>query len=124
MHIWQIFRVSQEKLGHKVGWPELSNKLEAVFLPARGEDALLGDCLTIPIQTTYILPVENEATGYVVAAWLNSLPVRAYAVSFAEPAREIDHVPLVPKSRVKALQGPRYTSFDRLQKAKTLDDLF
>jgi hypothetical protein len=96
----------------------------AVFLPARGEDALLGDCLTIPIQTTYILPVENEATGYVVAAWLNSLPVRAYAVSFAERAREIDHVPLVPKSRVKALQGPRYTSFDRLQKAKTLDDLF
>jgi hypothetical protein len=59
----------------------------AVFLPARGEDALLGDCLTIPIQTTYILPVENEATGYVVAAWLNSLPVRAYAVSFAERAR-------------------------------------
>lgn len=47
-----------------------------------------------------------------------------FVVNFAEPAKEISHIPLVPKSRVKALQGPRYTSSDRLQNAKTLDDLF
>jgi hypothetical protein len=47
-----------------------------------------------------------------------------FVVNFAEPARKIDHIPLVPKSKVKALQGPRYTSFDRLQRAKTLDEVF
>jgi len=47
-----------------------------------------------------------------------------FVVNFAEPAKEIDPVPLVPKSRVKALQNARYTSFDRLQKAKNLDEVF
>ena len=47
-----------------------------------------------------------------------------FVVNFAEPAKEIGPVPLVPNSRIKALQNARYTSFDRLQKAKTLDDVF
>ena len=87
MPIWQIFRVGPEKLGHKVSWCELSNRLEAVFLSSHNEDSLLGKCLTIPIQTAYILPVENESIGYVAAAWLNSLPVRVYVTSYAERAR-------------------------------------
>ncbi len=47
-----------------------------------------------------------------------------FVVNFTEPAKEIEHINLVPKSRVKAPQAPRYTSFSRLQQAKTLDDLF
>lgn len=47
-----------------------------------------------------------------------------FVVNFAEGAKEIDPIPLVPKSKVKALQNPRYTSYDRLQRAKTLDELF
>jgi hypothetical protein len=47
-----------------------------------------------------------------------------FVVNFTEPAKEIQHINLVPKSRVKAPQAPRYTSFSRLQQAKTLDDLF
>jgi len=47
-----------------------------------------------------------------------------FVVNFAEPAREMAPVRLVPKSRVKALQNARYTSFDRLTKAKTLDEVF
>jgi len=47
-----------------------------------------------------------------------------FVVNFAEPAKEINHITVVPKSRVKAPQAPRYTSFTRLQQAKTLDDLF
>jgi len=47
-----------------------------------------------------------------------------FVVNFTEPAKEIEHIKLVPKSRVKALQAPRYTSFSILQQAKTLDDLF
>jgi hypothetical protein len=47
-----------------------------------------------------------------------------FVVNFTKPAREIVPIPLVPKSRVKALQNMRYTSFDRLRKAKTLDEVF
>ena len=87
MPIWEIFRVEPEKLRHKVSWPELSNTLEAVFLPSQSDDTLLGKCLTIPIQTAYILPVENESIGYIAVAWFNSLPVRTYVASYAERAR-------------------------------------
>lgn len=47
-----------------------------------------------------------------------------FVVNFAEPARGLGPIPLVPRSRVKALQNARYTSFDRLQKAKSLDEVF
>jgi len=47
-----------------------------------------------------------------------------FVVNFAKPAEEIEHIKLVPKSRVKALQAPRYTTFAKLQQAKTLDELF
>ena len=47
-----------------------------------------------------------------------------FVVNFVDAAKEIGPIPLVPKSRVKALQGPRYTSFDRLQRAKSLDEVF
>jgi len=47
-----------------------------------------------------------------------------FVVNFVDTSKEMGPIPLVPKSRVKALQGPRYTSFDRLQRAKTLDEVF
>lgn len=47
-----------------------------------------------------------------------------FVVNFVEAAREIGPIHLIPKSRVKALQNARYTSFDRMQRAKTLDDVF
>jgi len=47
-----------------------------------------------------------------------------YVLYFSEAAQAIGPIRLVPKSRVKALQAPRYTSFERLMKAKTLDEAF
>jgi len=50
-----------------------------------------------------------------------------YLINFAEPAKEIDPIPLVAKERngrVKALQNTRYTSKERLEAAKTLDDIW
>lgn len=87
MPIWEIFRVGSEKLVARVAWQRLSNMLEAVYIPAYQENALVGKCLTIPIQTAYILPVDNETSGYITCAWFNSLPVRAYVASYAERAR-------------------------------------
>lgn len=47
-----------------------------------------------------------------------------YCVNFKEPARKIGPIPLVSGGRVTAPQNIRYTSLDRLQKARSLDDLF
>jgi hypothetical protein len=49
-----------------------------------------------------------------------------YVLNFAEPAKEIGPLKLVPKPNgmVKAPQAPRYTSYDRLIKATNLDEAF
>ena len=45
-------------------------------------------------------------------------------VNFAEPAREIGPIKLVPNGKVKALQNLRYTSMARLEAAANLDEAF
>jgi hypothetical protein len=47
-----------------------------------------------------------------------------FALNFAEPAREIKHIPLVPNGRVKSPQNIRYTSLARLLAAENLDEVF
>jgi len=47
-----------------------------------------------------------------------------YVLNFAEPAKEIPPIKLVPKSAVKAPQAPRYTSLSRLTSAKDLNEAF
>lgn len=64
---------------------------------------------------TYWAPVKN------IEPWQNT---GKFVVNFAEPAKEISPIPLVPRSRVKALQNIRYTSFEKLRRAKTLDEVF
>jgi hypothetical protein len=47
-----------------------------------------------------------------------------YVVNFVGKAREIGPIKLVPKSIIKAPQAPRYTSWQRLCKAKNLNEAF
>jgi hypothetical protein len=47
-----------------------------------------------------------------------------YAIYFKTPAREIGPVRLAQNGKVMAPQNSRYTSFAKLQTAKTLDDVF
>lgn len=47
-----------------------------------------------------------------------------YALYFKGPAQTIGPIPLVSGGKVSAPQASRYTSFARLQQAKTLDDVF
>ena len=56
-----------------------------------------------------------------IAQWQDS---NKYVLFFTEPAKEIGPIKLVPKSIVKAPQNSRYTSYDKLIKAKTLDEVF
>lgn len=64
---------------------------------------------------THIAPVSS------VERWKET---SKYVVNFAEPAKEIGPIALVPKGVVKAPQAPRYTSIDRLKSARDLDGVF
>ncbi len=66
---------------------------------------------------THIAPVKN------IELWKDG---PKYVLNFAEPAESIGPIKLVPKPNgiVKAPQAPRYASYDRLIKAKTLDEAF
>ena len=72
-------------------------------------------------QVTPVSAITHWTLVKNIEPWRNT---EKFVVNFAEPAKEINPIPLIPKSRVKALQNIRYTSFDRLQKATTLDDVF
>ena len=80
--IWALFSVNPAKLSDKVAWQELTDKMDAVFVPAEHKGELL-----VPLHTTYLLPVPNEEVGLAITAWFNSLPVRCYLSSYAERAR-------------------------------------
>src|SRR5262249_48079162 len=45
-------------------------------------------------------------------------------INFAEPAREITPLKRMKNGRVKHLQGLRYTNFEKLQKATSMDEAF
>jgi hypothetical protein len=47
-----------------------------------------------------------------------------FVLNFEEPARPVGPIPLVKGGRVKAPQSIRYTTHERLMKAKNLDELF
>lgn len=64
---------------------------------------------------TYVAPVKS------INQWKET---NKYILSFAEPAKKIGPINLVPNGRAKAPQNSRYTSFEALSSAKTLDDLF
>lgn len=57
-----------------------------------------------------------------IAPWEDS---GKYVVNFAGPIKELEKpIGLAPKGKVKAPMAPRYTSYERLVKAKTLDEAF
>jgi hypothetical protein len=47
-----------------------------------------------------------------------------YIVYFKDPAKEISHVQLDTKKKGTAPQAPRYTTYEKLMKAKFLSDIF
>ncbi len=49
-----------------------------------------------------------------------------FIIYFEDQAKEIEHLKLIPKPKgeVKAPQAPRYTTFDKIRNAKSLDEVF
>ncbi len=61
------------------------------------------------------LPVES------IEPWKDTSKV---VLNFSQPAQEIDPIRYSPEGRVRPLQNLRYTTRSRLEKAKTLDDVW
>jgi hypothetical protein len=80
--IWTIFRVSPDKLGDKVVWQRISNKMDAVYVPQVFEGQLV-----ICLDSVYFVPTGTPEVGLATAAWLNSLPVRTYMMAYSERLR-------------------------------------
>ena len=65
---------------------------------------------------TYVAPVES------IEPWQDS---GKYVLNFSEPAKKLQQpVKLVSKGKVKPLQNLRYTSYERLLGAKTMEEAF
>lgn len=74
---WRIFRTATATSRWRVTWSDLAPRLRAAPLPDRHY---------IPVNSCYVIAVENEARMNAVAAWLNAAPIRALARLSAEPA--------------------------------------
>ena len=72
-------------------------------------------------QVAPISAITHVAEVESIERWKDS---NKYIVRFAGPPAKIGPIKLVPKGAVKALQNIRYTSIERLKKAKTLDEAF
>jgi hypothetical protein len=64
---------------------------------------------------THIAPVKS------IQQWRDT---NKFVLNFEMPATAIGPIKLVPRGKVKAPQGPRYTSKERLVSAKTMEDAF
>jgi hypothetical protein len=83
-----LFRVTRETLGPKVVWHDLARTLKAVALPASARSPLGSPRPIIPLNTVYFIATEDEARSLLLAALLNSGPLRTFARAIAERAKD------------------------------------
>jgi hypothetical protein len=73
----------------------------------------------------YLTAPKSAITHYApirsIEPWQNTGKV---VINFSEPARELGPLKLTKNGRVKHLQGLRYTNFEKLKKATSLDEAF
>ena len=116
------------------------SEIDTIVVPARDEgfeETFIGENCWYKIRIhSSMKPKIEWIAAYRVApisAITHIAPVKSieqfedtnkYILIFSEPAQKIDPVKLVNKGTVKAPQAPRYTSMERLQNAKTLDEAF
>ena len=116
------------------------SEVDTIVVPARDEgftDVFLGEnrWYKIRIHSSMIPKIKNVAVYRVApeSAITHIAPVASieqwpdsnkYVVNFADPPTPIGPIHLANGGRVRAPQAPRYTSRARLERAKTLDDVF
>ena len=74
---WQLFRVALGCARHRVIWPDVARRLQAVVLPET----------CVPLNTVYGIATRSADDAVALAAWLNSPWLTALACLRADPAR-------------------------------------
>lgn len=75
---WTVFRTAGMRPRHRVVWPDLARHLTAVALSDRPD--------IVPVNTCYVAAAASARGALVLAAWLNSTPIRILARLGADPA--------------------------------------
>jgi hypothetical protein len=83
-----LLRLTPATLGWKVAWHDLADTLKAVAVPERWRSPWGTEGPVIPLNTVYFLPAPGEEDALVLAALLNTLPVRTFARAIAERAKD------------------------------------
>jgi hypothetical protein len=134
-------RVDNEQEAHPVQTVDPSN-IDTIVVPAQEEgfqETFIGEnrWYQVRIHSSMIPKIKyiaayrvapesaitHVATVKSIERWKDSAK---YVLNFSEPAKTIGPIKLLPKptGKVKAPQAPRYTSYERLMKAKNLDEAF
>jgi hypothetical protein len=77
---WTLFRTIPAVARHRVVWADLSARLEAAPISGPQSDRFM------PLNSCYLIPLDDSTTALRIAAWLNSTWMRVAAAAVADPA--------------------------------------
>jgi hypothetical protein len=105
-----------------VAWQDLADTLKAVAIPALVRGPAGRDVPVVPLNTVYFIPTTSHEEALLLAALLNSLPVRTFARAIAERAKDARFrffawtIALLPLPR-RWNQGPAAAELLRISRA-------
>jgi hypothetical protein len=74
--------------GHKVVWSDLASDLRAAAVPASMRTVVGTESAVLPLNTVYFIGTATDRDALLLAAYLNSMPVRTFARAIAERAKD------------------------------------
>jgi hypothetical protein len=83
-----LHRLSPRMLGHKVVWSDLAADLRAAAVPPSVRCVTGIEAPIVPLNTVYFVATDALDEALLLAAYLNSLPVRVFARTIAERAKD------------------------------------
>lgn len=81
-------RLSPMTLGHKVVWSDLATDLRAAAVRSHVRCVTGADVPLVPLNTVYFIATSSARESLLLAAYLNSLPLRVFARAIAERAKD------------------------------------
>lgn len=81
-------RLSRLTLGHKVVWSDLASDLRAAAVPPHVRCVTGATTPVVPLNSVYFIATPSHRESLLLAAYLNSLPIRTFARAIAERAKD------------------------------------
>ena len=81
-------RLSAGMYGYKVVWSDLAADLRAAAVPASVRTVVGTENAVVPLNTVYFIGTTTDHDALLLAAYLNSMPVRTFARAIAERAKD------------------------------------